>query len=274
MLPVKYRKKKHHQTNALEVLVNKLRKRDYPLDEFLEQLSQIETNFFDNPQLELELLISNGLPLLVEENKVELLTAKRPIKEQTFCIVDIETNGSNVHKGQIIELGAVKVKDGQIIDKYDSLVYAKEIPSYIQDVTNITPNMLVGAPSLTEVLEEFKIFLDDDVFVAHDIKFDYKFISDSFEKYDLGKLQNRKICTIDLAKRTIFAQRYGLDFLKELLDIDTHKQHRALNDAISTTYIFENSLSKLSPDVQTVEDLIIFSKSDNILKEKKATTKE
>ncbi|RXJ59958.1 3'-5' exonuclease [Candidatus Marinarcus aquaticus] len=263
---MKSRKKRHPQVNALELLVNKLRKRDYALEEFLELLSKIETNFFENPQLELELLISNGLPIVVENDKVSLLTSKRFISEQTFCIVDIETNGSNAHKGQIIELGAVKIKNGKVIEQYDSLVYAKDIPAYVQDVTNITPDMLVGAPPLKEVLEEFKLFLEDDVFVAHDIKFDYKFISDSFEKYDLGKLQNRKLCTIDLAKRTIFAQRYGLDFLKELLDIDTHKQHRALNDAISTTHIFENSLKNLPKEVKTVEELIVFSKSDNILK--------
>lgn len=263
---MKSRKKKHPQVNALELLVNKLRKREYALEEFLELLSKVETNFFENPQLELELLISNGLPIVVEEDRVSLLTSTRLISEQTFCIVDIETNGSNAHKGQIIELGAVKIKNGEVIEQYDSLVYAKDIPAYVQEVTNITPAMLVGAPPLKEVLEEFKLFLEDDVFVAHDIKFDYKFISDSFEKYDLGKLQNRKLCTIDLAKRTIFAERYGLDFLKELLDIDTHKQHRALNDAISTTHIFENSLQNLPKEVKTVEDLIVYSKSDNILK--------
>lgn len=260
-----YKKKKHQTVNALDVLVNKLRKKDMPLNEFLGLLSGIESNFFQNPQLELELLISNGLPIEIIEENIFLKTANIKIQEQTFCIVDIETNGSNIHKGQIIELGAVKYKNGKIIETYDSLVYAKDIPAYVQEVTQITPAMLQNAPRLTTVLEEFKLFLEDDVFVAHDIKFDYKFISDSFEKYDLGKLQNRKLCTIDLAKRTIFAQRYGLDFLKELLDIDMHQQHRALNDALSTTHIFEKCLDNLPKEVITSEDLIIFSKSDNVL---------
>jgi DNA polymerase-3 subunit epsilon len=261
-----YKKKKHKEVNGLELLVNKLKKNSIEYHTFLEHLSQVETKFFENPELEFELLISNGLPLGINEsNEVFLKTAQTTIKEQTFCVVDIETNGSNIHKGQIIELGAVKFKNGKIIETYDSLVYAKDIPAYVQEVTQITPAMLQNAPRLIHVLEEFKLFLEDDVFVAHDIKFDYKFISDSFEKYDLGKLQNRKLCTIDLAKRTIFAQRYGLDFLKELLDINSHQQHRALNDALSTTHILEKCLANLPQEVQTVEALIAFSKSDNVL---------
>ncbi len=261
-----YKKKKHHQPiNEVELLVNKLIKHDMLQSEFLELLSKIQTNFFENPELEYELLVSNGLPLLEQDGNIVLKTAKNKILEQSFCVVDIETNASNVQKGQIIELGAVKYKNGEIVDTYESLVFAKDIPEYVQEVTNITPQMLQNAPRVVEVLEEFKLFLEDDVFVAHDIKFDYKFISDSLEKYDLGKLQNRKLCTIDLARRTIFAQRYGLDFLKELLEIDTHQQHRALNDALSTTHIFKRCLDNLPKEIITTEDLIAFSKSDNIL---------
>ncbi|MFA7083568.1 MAG: 3'-5' exonuclease [Arcobacteraceae bacterium] len=260
-----YKKKNKFALNDLELLVNKLCRQKMPVDGFLELLSKIESNFFQNPQLELELLLSNGLPLDILENEVFLKTALTSIENQSFCVVDIETNGSNIRCGQIIEIGAVKYKNGKIIETYDSLVYAKEIPSYIQEVTSIVPLMLEDAPRLQTVLEEFKLFLEDDVFVAHDIKFDYKFISDSFEKYNLGKLQNRKMCTIELAKRTIEAQRYGLDFLKELLDIDKHQQHRALNDALSTTHILQRCLKNIPQEVQTAEDLIGFSKSDNLL---------
>ena len=62
-------------------------------------------------------LISNGFPIDIIESKVHLTTTTTPIKEQVFCIVDIETNGNNVKNGQIIELGAVKYQNGEIIDK-------------------------------------------------------------------------------------------------------------------------------------------------------------
>jgi len=207
------------------------------------------------------------LPLEFDKNKIYLKTNKTSINEQCFCIVDIETNGSSIKKGsQIIEIGAVKYKNGELIDNFQSLVYAKDIPSYIQEVTNITPLMLEDAPVLEAVLKEFKLFLEDDVFVAHDIKFDYNYISDSLEKYDLGKLQNRKLCSIDLAKRTIDSPRYGLGFLKEELDIELENHHRAYDDALATTQVFEKSLKNICKDkITNVEKLISFSKNSKTI---------
>lgn len=258
-------RKKLQKVPNNEKLVKRLKSKDLLFSECLEIIESFDDNFFESSSLELELLISNGFPLEFIDDKVLLKTARNHISKQTFCIVDIETNGSDITRGQIIELGAVKYRDGKIIDKYDSLVYAKTIPPYIQEVTNITPSMLEDAPIINKVLEEFKIFLEDDVFVAHDIKFDYKFVSDSFEKYDLGKLENRKLCTIDLSKRTIEAKRYGLDFLKELLNIDIKNQHRAYSDALSTSYLLAENFKKLPSFIQTAEDLIEFSKSDNLI---------
>ncbi|MAD42874.1 MAG: DNA polymerase III subunit epsilon [Arcobacter sp.] len=249
-------------------------------DEFLLLLEKASDTFFNNPELEFELLISNGLPLEFDDNNnVFLKTTKYSIDEQCFCIVDIETNGSSIKKGhQIIEIGAVKYKNGEIIDKFESLVYAKEIPSYIQEVTNIKPLMLEDAPILESVLKEFKLFLEDDVFIAHDIKFDYNYISDSFEKYDLGKLENRKLCSIDLAKRTIDSPRYGLGFLKEELEIKVDNHHRAYYDALATAYVFTESLKAIDKEkITNVEKLISFSKSSKTIasiKEKKLKEEE
>jgi DNA polymerase-3 subunit epsilon len=248
------------KTNELLNIIEKLKKNDIPKDEFYGYLKNIDS-FYENPELEYQLLLSNGLPLEIIDEKVRLKTKTTSIQDQKFCIVDIETNGSKVQNGQIIELAAIKIKNGQIIDSYESLVYAKEIPEFIQEVTNITPYMLKSAPTLKDVLFEFKIFLEDCVFVAHDIKFDYNFISNSLELYNYGKLENRKLCTIDLAKRTIKSDKYGLVTLKELLNIDIATHHRAYSDALSTKLIFDKCLKNLPAHVVTVEDLIGFSKS-------------
>lgn len=261
-------------TFKISNIIERLLKESIEYEEFLTLLKKASDTFFDTPELEFELLLSNGLPLEFDKDKIYLKTNKTAINEQCFCIVDIETNGSSIKKGsQIIEIGAVKYKNGQIIDKFESLVYAKEIPPYIQEVTNITPLMLEDAPVLEAVLKEFKLFLEDDVFVAHDIKFDYNYISDSLEKYDLGKLQNRKLCSIDLAKRTIDSPRYGLGFLKEELDIELENHHRAYYDALATTQVFEKSLEALPIDkITNVEKLISFSKNSRTIasiKEKK-----
>ncbi len=250
-------------------LIEELTKKSFLFDDFMDRIEKCTDTIFVDPYLEFELLISNGLPLEIEKDQVCLSTSKTNINEQVFCIVDIETNGSNVKKGyQIIELGAVKVQNGKVIDKFDSLVYAKDIAPYIQEVTNIRPSMLKNAPFINNVLQDFKLFLEDSVFIAHDIKFDFNFISDSFEKYDLGKLRNRKLCSIDLAKRTIDAQKYGLKALKEELNINVQHHHRAYYDALTTYYIFMESLknlNKINPNIKTVEDLIEFSKSGKII---------
>ena len=267
-------------TFKISNIIDKLLKESINYDELLSLLEKANDTFFDNPELELELLLANGLPIeFDDDNNIYLKTKELSIEEQCFCIVDIETNGSSVKKGhQIIEIGAVKYKNGEIIDKFESLVYAKEIPSYIQEVTNIKPLMLEDAPVLESVLKEFKLFLEDDVFIAHDIKFDYNYISDSLEKYDLGKLENRKLCSIDLAKRTIDSPRYGLGFLKEELEIKVDNHHRAYYDALATAHVFTESLKAIDKNkITNTEELISFSKSSKTIasiKEKKLKEEE
>lgn len=259
----------------LQNILQRLLKEPILYTEFLDLLKEATDTLYESPELEFELLLSNGLPLEFDGDFVYLKTTKTPIKEQTFCVVDIETNGGSAKKGyQIIELGAVKYKNGEIIGKFESLVHAREIPIYVQEVTKINLKMLEDAPRLEKVLKEFKLFLEDDVFIAHDIKFDYTFISDSFEKFHLGKLLNRKICSIDLAKRTIRSEKYGLSFLKEVLNIQVDNHHRAYFDALTTAIVFEKSLLNIdSSKIKTVEDLISFSKSDNIINNHKNESK-
>ncbi len=266
------KKRKKQQISKIDQITSKLNKKDLPLNEFLSLLMNKDT-FYQTADLELELLLSNGYPIEIADDIVKLKTKYTDIKDEIFCIVDIETTAGNPTNGQIIELGAVKIKNGQIIDEYESLVNCAEIPKHIQNLTKITPNMLINKPDLQTVLEEFKIFLEDSVFVAHDIKFDYKYISESFTKFDLGKLENRKLCTIDLAKRTIDTHRYGLDHLRDLLEIDVELHHRALSDAKSTLEVFNKSISRLPEDINTTEDLIKFSKSHNVINSFKSTQK-
>lgn len=248
-------------------ILKRLKNEKISYDEFLSLLSKSSDRAFDNAQLEFELLLINGLPLDIEDNFVFLKTNKNFIFEQTFCFVDIETNGGTPKKGfQIIEIGAIKYKNGQILDSFNSLVFAKEIPSYIQEVTKINLEMLKDAPRIEKVLKDFKEFLADDVFVAHDVNFDYNFISDSLDKYSLGKLLNRKLCTINLAKRTIKAEKYGLSTLKELLNINVENHHRAYFDALTTKIIFEKCLELIDLNkIKSTEDLINFSKSTKLL---------
>ena len=244
--------------NYVNKLVKSLIKSPLTIDQFNDLLEKSDT-FFENIELERELLISNGLPLYFCEDFVTLKTTTTQLKDQSFCVVDIETNAGNVKKGQIIEIGALKFKNGQIIEKYESLVNTFEIPQKVQELTGITPQMTHEAPDIRTVLEEFKIFLEDDIFVAHDINFDYKFISDSLKQYDLGQLCNRRLCTIGLSRKLIDIERYGLKYLKEYLEIEDQEHHRAYSDAYCTTIVLQECLKKLPKEIQYAEELIQFS---------------
>ncbi len=229
---------------------------------------------FDNAysQIQRELFLAQGLEIeLQEDNKYRFATTRIPIDKATFCIVDIETNGSRVDKHQIIEIGAVKVQNRTIIDRFESLVACDDISEHITEITGIDSKMTADAPKLSDVMQEFRMFLATDIFVAHDVKFDYNFISAMMQRCGFEKLLNRKLCTIDLAERTISSYRYGLSYLNEQLELykdATH--HRALSDAITAAKLFKHTLDFLpKQEIKSAEDLLRFSKEASRLKRPK-----
>ncbi len=218
--------------------------------------------FLEEP-LELELLMvpAQGLEIITKDNRYYFKTNTLPLEKATFCIVDIETNGSKPQKHQIIEIGAIKVRNGEIVGQYESLVQCNEISTHITAITGISIEDTKDAPSLQRVLNEFKTFIGTDIFVAHDVKFDYSFISAMFERFGIQPMLNRHLCSIDLAERTFSSYRYGLNYLNASLQLHhTATHHRALSDAITTTNLFLKSLKLLPDEVKTVEELILFSK--------------
>lgn len=220
--------------------------------------------------LGIELYRSSGMNLTLENGSYFFHTTIQSIDDTLFCIVDIETNGSKPSKHQIIEVGAVKLLNGHIIDTFESLVYCTEISEQIQEITGITPELTRNAPPLTKVMRELRLFLGDAVFVGHDAKFDYGFVSAMMEKVGLEKLANRTLCTIDLAERTIESERYGLAYLNEQLELykdATH--HRALSDAMTTAKLLKRTFAIVPNSLTTTEELIAYSKEAKRLKRPK-----
>ncbi len=218
----------------------------------------------------LELFHAQGVEIAKRGQNYYFTTKFIPIEQATFCIVDIETNGSKIQKHQIIEIAAVKVKNSKIIDTFETLIKCESINEHITEITGICAEDTKNSPDLKSVMHDFKAFLGDAIFVAHDVKFDYKFISDSLEKVGLLPLSNRTLCSIDLAERTIESYRYGLKYLNEYLGLNPNAtHHRAMSDVMTTYELFIRSLQKLPDEVKTVEDLIEFSKSAPRLKRPK-----
>ena len=254
-----------------EALLAVIAKRNVAYADFVAETKQMDeyAELFDVRDVQMWRAL--GLDITrTEKNQIELKTRRKEIKDQIFCVVDIETSGG-INSGQIIEIGALKLQNGEIIGKFETFVYAPYVPENISELTGITAEHLKNAPSLAFVMEQFKVFLGQSVFVAHNARFDYGFISATLEALGYGELLNRKLCTIDLARRTIASPKYGLGTLKEILGIN-NAHHRALNDAIAAAEIFKYSLQKLPSEVKTVEDLIEFSKSAKTIKRLKTQT--
>ncbi len=249
-------------------LVEKIKQKKIDKQKFLDELKTIKS-LEDIDVEDFENLRLLGLPIVENGEGLELETSQTKIKDQKFCIVDIEASGSKPNEFQIIEIGAVMVQNGIEIDRFETFVYTDFLPESITILTGITLSDLEDAPSLSATLERFRLFLGDAVFVAHNVNFDYGFISASMQKAGFGPLLNRKMCTIELSKKCFVAQRYGLGFLMEFFDVSFGEQHRALVDARMADYVFKQCLSCLPQEIETTEELIEFSRPKKRKKKKR-----
>jgi len=216
----------------------------------------------------LEFIQAQGLTLIEQNGIFYPAVNFSNFKDATYCIVDIETNGSKPENSQIIEIGAVKIKDGKVIGTFSELIRAKFIPPFIQGITGITEKMVENKKTQKEVLMKFKEFIGDAIFVAHDSYFDFNYIKAQLKKEGLGDLLNPEICTLTLSKKTIEASRYGLKYLTEELNLPKETLHRALGDAKTTSRIMLMGFDKIPKEIQKTNDLITFAKGSKNIKNK------
>ena len=181
--------------------------------------------------------------------------------DETYVVFDLETTGLYADKGDsIIEIGAVKLKNGEIIDTYDTFVNPKvKLSSEIISITGITDDMLACAPSEEDAVKNFINWVGDYPMVAHNAKFDISFINSAYRKYNLGILNNTLIDTLGLSRYLESNERYhNLTTLVIRYNIpwDEEKHHRANYDAKGTALILDKMLKKLSlNNINTIEEL-------------------
>ncbi len=156
----------------------------------------------------------------------------RPDPRQSYVVVDVETTGGLGPGHRITELGAVLVRGGRILDRYETLVNpGRRIPARISRLTGISEAMVAGAPMFSDIAETFLEFAGDAVFVAHNARFDYRFVQQEFAR--LGQTFRRPtICTVAGMRRAFPGRHsYALDALCREFDIPLERHHRALCDA-------------------------------------------
>lgn len=158
-----------------------------------------------------------------------------------LIILDLETTGSQPTKDDIIEIGAVKTVDGEIVDSFSQLIKPKqEIPEYVAMLTGINHKMLANSPDIKEVLPEFLKFCQDHVIVGHNVAlFDYRMLKVKANEQGY-RFEKKAIDTLILARRFLAhlpSRRLG--DLCEYYNIDLADAHRAFHDAKATHELLE-----------------------------------
>ncbi|MGM0470685.1 MAG: PolC-type DNA polymerase III [Bacillota bacterium] len=176
-------------------------------------------------------LIDDGEPIVIKERDLKLAAGE-------YVVFDLETTGFNPYRNQIIEIGAVKVKDGEVVDTFGTLVNPDtNIPNQIVELTGINNRMVADAPKLEEVLPDFLEFIGDGVLVAHNLSFDRDFINTKLTEHGYSPLENSALDTLNLSRALLDLTSFKLNRLAKEFNLTLDNHHRAVDDAEVTAEI-------------------------------------
>lgn len=193
---------------------------------------------------------------------LEDLIENKPLKDVVFVITDIETTGSIRGKDRIIEIAALKTRNGNVLDSFECLVNPhKNISKQISKLTRINNATIQNAPSIEEVLPKYIDFIDQGVFVAHNSLFDFCFINSEINRLGIEGLKNQMdICTYRLAKKLLPKVRArGISGLSMHFDYPIKNRHRAMPDVEATHFFLNKFLQELTfQNINNLHELIEF----------------
>ncbi|KXZ39809.1 DNA polymerase-3 subunit alpha [Alkalithermobacter thermoalcaliphilus JW-YL-7 = DSM 7308] len=184
-------------------------------------------------------IVNDTTPVIKKPNSLPL--------DQTFVVFDIETTGLSNQNDKITEIGAVKIRNFQIVDTFSALINPEiPIPKTVQELTGITDEMVTDKEKIHEILPKFIDFVGDSVLVAHNAEFDIGFIRENTKSLGID-FNNNYIDTISLAKVLLpNLKKYKLNIVAKELNIKLENHHRAVDDAQATAHIFVKFLEMLS----------------------------
>lgn len=194
---------------------------------------------------------------IVDDYKCVVTNSKGQSLHNTYVVFDIETTGRNAYKDKIIEIGAVKVEDDKIVDKYSTFVNPKRpIPYEIFQLTSITDDDVIDAPTIDKVLPEFLEFCEDCIMVAHNADFDMGFIIANANELGIT-LDKTYVDTLGLARFLLHdISKFTLDAVAKKLKIKLEHHHRAVDDALCTAYIFIDFYKRLiKQEIDNLDDI-------------------
>ena len=183
---------------------------------------------------------------LVDDLKEVVVRSGDQSLRDTYVVFDIETTGLSAKKNKIIEIGAVKVENGEIIDRFSAFVNPREpIPFEIERLTGINDGMVMDEPPVEEVLPRFLDFCGAAVMVAHNASFDMSFIEYNAEQLGID-FKPTIVDTVALARILLpELKRFKLDTVAKALNVSLENHHRAVDDAEATAHIFTAFIERL-----------------------------
>jgi DNA polymerase-3 subunit epsilon len=183
--------------------------------------------------------------------------------QRPLVFLDIETTGASPSVGsRITEIGALRVEDGKVVGTFSQLVNPEQhVPSFITRMTGISDDMLWEAPLFRSIADELELFLDEAIFVAHNVNFDYSFIKAAFA--DMGsKFNMDRMCTAQLSRRLYPDQRrHNLDTIIARHGFVVKDRHRAFDDAKVLYEFYQRAIEEHGLEAyRAMEHLLIRSR--------------
>lgn len=169
------------------------------------------------------------------------IATPRLLRDVSFAVVDVETTGSLAYGGdRITEVAVVVVRNGVATKTFDTLINPERpIPAQVTSLTNITSEMVRHAPRFADVCDQLLGALEGHVFVAHNARFDWRFLTMEIERATRRPMVGRSLCTVRLAKKLLpTLRRRNLDALAHHYGIVNPARHRAGGDALATAQAF------------------------------------
>lgn len=182
-----------------------------------------------------------------------------PLAEVTFCVIDLETTGGSPTGCDITEIGAMKVRMGESLGTFQSLVDpGAPVPAFVRLLTGISDDLLSGAPSIEVVLPSLLEFVSGTVLVAHNARFDVGFLNAALERHGYEPLANPIVDTARLARKILAGEvpNHKLDTLARHLRCAHRPSHRAFPDVLATVDVLHHLIERVTGfGVTTLEDL-------------------
>ncbi len=193
--------------------------------------------------------------------------------EDEFVVFDIETTGLSKERDKITEIGAVKIKNKEIVDTFSTFVNPlRPLTEEITKLTGITDEMLADAPVIDAVLPDFLSFCGDAVLVAHNANFDVGFIRAAAYSLHMPSVDNTVLDTLELSRSLLTdLTRHKLDIVAERLGVSLEGHHRAVNDAQATAEIFlKLGTMLLNKGIHTIDEINVLASTTMNYKKLKA----